>query len=183
MTATVIPRATAIEAADDALMAAGHGITDLLKTPTARDEATDAALTAGVGPLWQKIAIWRPAAIVFIYKRAASIAAGRHLPSRGATRGCRARRTPVLPDARSLRADRAGRRGAQLPAQPGRRAPQGSRLTARSGGDRPAALIEDLLVLLHASWSSSESSSSSASASIAGRPTPNAASRGQYPTA
>ncbi len=79
MTATVIPRATAIEAADDALMAAGHGITDLLKTPTARDVATDADLTAGVGPLWQKIAIWRPAAIVFIYKRAASIAAGRHL--------------------------------------------------------------------------------------------------------
>jgi TDG/mug DNA glycosylase family protein len=79
MTATVIPRTTAIEAADDALMAAGHGITDLLKTPTARDVATDADLTAGVGPLWQKIAIWRPAAIVFIYKRAASIAAGRRL--------------------------------------------------------------------------------------------------------
>ena len=36
-------------------------------------------MTAGVGPLWQKIAIWRPAAIVFIYKRAASIAAGREL--------------------------------------------------------------------------------------------------------
>jgi hypothetical protein len=79
MTATVIPRTTAIEAADDALMAAGHGITDLLKVPTARDVATDADLTAGVGPLWQKIAIWRPAAIVFIYKRGASIAAGRHL--------------------------------------------------------------------------------------------------------
>ena len=28
-------------------MAAGHGITDLLKLPTARDEATDAELTAG----------------------------------------------------------------------------------------------------------------------------------------
>ena len=47
MTAGVIPPATPIEAADDALMAAGHGITDLLKIPTARDEATDAALTAG----------------------------------------------------------------------------------------------------------------------------------------
>jgi hypothetical protein len=33
-----------------------------------------------VGPLWQKIAIWRPAAVVFIYKRAASAAAGRELP-------------------------------------------------------------------------------------------------------
>ena len=79
MTAGVIPAGTPVEAADDALMAAGHGITDLLKVPTARDEATDAALTVGVGPLWQKIAIWRPAAVVFIYKRAASISAGRPL--------------------------------------------------------------------------------------------------------
>ena len=79
MTAGVLPATTDIETADDALMAVGHGITDLLKVPTPRDEATDAALTAGVGPLWQKIAIWRPAAIVFIYKRAASISAGRDL--------------------------------------------------------------------------------------------------------
>ena len=66
-------------------MAAGHGITDLIKLPTPRDEATDAELTAGVGPLWQKIAIWRPAAVVFIYKRAATICAGRALPERGVT--------------------------------------------------------------------------------------------------
>lgn len=79
MLAGVLPQATPIESADDALMAAGHGITDLLKEPTPRDEASDAALTAGVGPLWQKIAIWRPAAVVFVYKRAASICAGRSL--------------------------------------------------------------------------------------------------------
>jgi double-stranded uracil-DNA glycosylase len=79
ITARILPPDTAIETADDALVAAGHGITDLLKRPTARDEATDADLTAGIGPLWQKIALWRPAAVVFIYKRAASIAAGRHL--------------------------------------------------------------------------------------------------------
>jgi TDG/mug DNA glycosylase family protein len=79
MTAGVIPATAPIESADDALTAAGHGITDLLKVPTARDEATDAALTAGVGPLWQKIAIWRPAAVVFIYKRGASTSAGRAL--------------------------------------------------------------------------------------------------------
>jgi len=79
VTAGVIPTSTPIETADDALMAAGHGITDLLKIPTARDAATDAALVAGVGPLWQKIAIWRPAAIVFIYKRAAAVSAGRAL--------------------------------------------------------------------------------------------------------
>jgi TDG/mug DNA glycosylase family protein len=79
MIARVIPAATPIETADDALLAAGHGITDLLKVPTPRDEATDSELTAGVGPLWQKIAIWRPAAIVFVYKRAAAACAGRPL--------------------------------------------------------------------------------------------------------
>ncbi len=78
-TARILPVGTAPEAADDALVAAGHGITDLLKRPTARDEASEAELTAGVGPLWQKTAIWRPAAVVFIYKRAASVAAGRKL--------------------------------------------------------------------------------------------------------
>ena len=36
-------------------------------------------LRAGVGPLWQKVAIWRPAAIVFVYKRAATACAGRPL--------------------------------------------------------------------------------------------------------
>jgi TDG/mug DNA glycosylase family protein len=77
--ATILPPDTVIESADDALVAAGHGITDLLKMPTARDDASDATLTAGVGPLWQKIAIWRPAAVVFVYKRAAEIAAGRRL--------------------------------------------------------------------------------------------------------
>lgn len=79
MSVALLPPETPIEAADDALVAAGHGMTDLLKIPTPRDEATDPELTAGVGPLWQKIAIWRPAAIVFVYKRAASICAGRPL--------------------------------------------------------------------------------------------------------
>jgi double-stranded uracil-DNA glycosylase len=79
MLARVIPPSTSIETADDALLAAGHGISDLFKFPTRRDVATDAELTVGVGPLWQKIALWRPAAVVFIYKRAASISAGRAL--------------------------------------------------------------------------------------------------------
>lgn len=79
MLAGLLPPATPVETADDALVAAGHGITDLLKIPTARDVATDAELTSGVGPLWQKIALWRPAAVVFIYKRAATISAGRAL--------------------------------------------------------------------------------------------------------
>ena len=79
MLATVLPPGTDIESADDALIEAGHGITDLLKVPTPRDEATDAELRSGVGPLWQKVAIWRPAAIVFVYKRAAVACAGRPL--------------------------------------------------------------------------------------------------------
>lgn len=77
--AGVIPTGTDPALADDALVAAGHGITDIHKRPSARDVATDAELTAGIGPLWQKIAVWRPAAVVFIYKRAAEIAAGRRL--------------------------------------------------------------------------------------------------------
>jgi TDG/mug DNA glycosylase family protein len=82
ITAQILPKDTPVETADDALLAAGHGITDLLKRPTARDTATPAELTAGVGPLFQKVAVWRPAAIVFIYKRAAEIAAGRPLSER-----------------------------------------------------------------------------------------------------
>jgi double-stranded uracil-DNA glycosylase len=77
--AGVLPGGTDIATADDALIAAGHGITDLLKLPSPRDVASDADLRAGVGPLWQKIALWRPGAVVFIYKRAAEIAAGRTL--------------------------------------------------------------------------------------------------------
>ena len=76
MLAGILPPGTPIETADDALVAEGHGITDLLKVVSARDEATDAQLRAGVGPLWQKIAVWRPAAIVFIYKRAADAGRG-----------------------------------------------------------------------------------------------------------
>ena len=80
--AGIVPAGTAVESADDALVAAGHGITDLLKQPSPRDTASDAELTAGVGPLWQKIALWRPGAVVFVYKRAATISAGRELPER-----------------------------------------------------------------------------------------------------
>ena len=64
---------------DDELVARGHGITDLQKLPTPRDIATDAGLRAGVGPLFRKVAIWRPAAVIFVYKRAAEACAGRSL--------------------------------------------------------------------------------------------------------
>ncbi len=75
----IIPPGTEIATADDALVAAGHGITDLIKRPSPRDEAPDGELREGVGPLWQKIALWRPGAVVFIYKRVAEISAGREL--------------------------------------------------------------------------------------------------------
>jgi TDG/mug DNA glycosylase family protein len=80
--AGILPAGTSAADADDALVAGSHGITDLLKLPTARDEATDLELTAGVGGLWQKVALWRPGAVVFIYRRAARIAAGRALTAR-----------------------------------------------------------------------------------------------------
>ncbi len=80
VTATLLPGDVDLATADDALFAADHGITDLLKLPSARDGATGEDLRVGVGPLWQKIALWRPAAVVFIYKRAAEAAAGRKLP-------------------------------------------------------------------------------------------------------
>ncbi len=80
MAARVIPRSADLTAADDALIAAGHGLTDLVKRPTARDTLDEAELRAGVGPLWQKVALWRPGAVVFVYKRAAEIVAGRRLP-------------------------------------------------------------------------------------------------------
>ncbi len=79
VTATILSPGTDLDTADDALAAAGHGITDLLKIPTARDVADSATLRVGVGPLWQKIAVWRPAAVVFVYKRAAEACAGRHI--------------------------------------------------------------------------------------------------------
>ena len=80
VTATILPAGTDIATADDALVAEGHGITDLLKLPSARDEADDDTLRAGVGPLWRKVALWRPAAVVFVYKRAAEACAGRRIP-------------------------------------------------------------------------------------------------------
>jgi TDG/mug DNA glycosylase family protein len=79
MLATVLPPATALEAADDALTAAGHGITDLVKRPASGRPASDGQLRGGVGPLWQKVALWRPAAIVFVEKRVAVACAGRDL--------------------------------------------------------------------------------------------------------
>lgn len=80
--AGILPHDTPAERGCEALQVGGHGITDLLKTPTPRDTASPSELAAGVGPLWQKIALWRPAAVVFIYKRAAEAVAGRRLDER-----------------------------------------------------------------------------------------------------
>jgi TDG/mug DNA glycosylase family protein len=80
--AAILPPHTLPETADDALVPAGHGITDLLKGPTARDRASEADLAAGVAPLARKVATWKPSALVFIYKRAAQVVAGRRLRQR-----------------------------------------------------------------------------------------------------
>ena len=78
--AQVLPEDAPLNTADEALAARGHGLTDLVKLPAITDAASDASLRAGVGPLWQKIALWRPAAVVFIEHRAASACAGRPVP-------------------------------------------------------------------------------------------------------
>jgi TDG/mug DNA glycosylase family protein len=80
MVAGILPADTPIDTADDALAALGHGLTDLLKVPSPRDEASTETLRAGVGPLWQKVAIWRPAAVVFVWKRVAESVAARPVP-------------------------------------------------------------------------------------------------------
>jgi G:T/U-mismatch repair DNA glycosylase len=82
MLATILPAATPIATADDTLVAAGHGITHLARRPSDPEDVTlprDTELKAGVGPLWQKVALWRPAAIVFVDRRAANACAGREL--------------------------------------------------------------------------------------------------------
>ena len=79
--AGLLPPDTDVSRADDALVAAGHGITDLTKEPRRRNDATDEQLRAGVGLLWQRTALSRPGAVVFIHKRAAEMAAGRPLPA------------------------------------------------------------------------------------------------------
>ena len=70
--ATILPATTAAATADEALLVAGHGMTTLV-APGSRD------LRVGVGPLWQKVTIWRPAAVVFVHRDAAEAVAGRPL--------------------------------------------------------------------------------------------------------
>lgn len=77
--ARIIPVGTEPELADEALEAAGHGLTDLLKVPTSRETTDELTLRRGVAPLFQRVALWRPQAVVFIYKRAAEASAGRPL--------------------------------------------------------------------------------------------------------
>ena len=44
ITAQILPPQTDIDTADDALVAAGHGLTDLHRRPSPRDDATDSTL-------------------------------------------------------------------------------------------------------------------------------------------
>ena len=167
--AGILPPGTPVEAADDALVAAGHGITDLLKLPDAarrgdrcrahgrrrRALAEDRALAPGRGRV--------------------------HLQARGLDRrgpaprgavgravGRRAGRPAVLPDAGPVRPGRVGRRGDQLPAEP-RGVPSG-RPGVTAGAATPSVT----------SWSVT----SGATSSTPGRPSANAArtSRNPIPT-
>jgi TDG/mug DNA glycosylase family protein len=60
---------------DDAFVRAGHGLTDLVKRPTAAaSELESAELRDGARRLEDKISGWRPALVVFVFKRAAATA-------------------------------------------------------------------------------------------------------------
>jgi uracil-DNA glycosylase len=76
MEAEILAPGSSITTADDALVSRGHGLTDLVKVP-GDGPPPGAGLAGGVGPLWQKIAIWRPAAVVFIQPLGAEAASGR----------------------------------------------------------------------------------------------------------
>lgn len=77
--AGILPAGIDPATADEALVEAGHGIADVWRDPSRDPGTTGGDLADGVGPLWQKIALWRPAAIVFIDRAAAEAVAGRRL--------------------------------------------------------------------------------------------------------
>jgi TDG/mug DNA glycosylase family protein len=62
---------------DDAFVAAGHGLTDLVKrpTPSARDLERD-ELQTGAQELREKVRAWQPGLILFVFKEAAHLALG-----------------------------------------------------------------------------------------------------------
>lgn len=63
---------------DEALVAAGHGLTDLVKRVTAKaSELSSEELRAGGEALYARVREWRPGLVVFMYKEAAVHALGR----------------------------------------------------------------------------------------------------------
>jgi double-stranded uracil-DNA glycosylase len=62
---------------DEAFVAAGHGLTDLVKRPTAniRDLGRD-ELQRGAQELREKVRAWQPGLILFVFEKAASLALG-----------------------------------------------------------------------------------------------------------
>ncbi|HET8696246.1 MAG TPA: hypothetical protein VFO94_02095, partial [Gammaproteobacteria bacterium] len=60
---------------DEAFVASGHGITDLVKRPTeSAKDLQHEELRAGVQELHEKVRAWQPALILFAFKRVAEIA-------------------------------------------------------------------------------------------------------------
>lgn len=71
-------------AEDEAFASAGHGLTDLVKRPTASSSLlSDAELRAGVDALLGKIREWRPGLILFAFKEPAQRLLGAAKPGRG----------------------------------------------------------------------------------------------------
>jgi len=70
---------------DDAFVAAGHGLTDLVKRPTsASSELSAAELAAGRTALADKVRAWRPGMLLFAFRAPAEALLGRGVvPGRG----------------------------------------------------------------------------------------------------
>src|SRR5687768_13996802 len=63
---------------DDAFVAAGNGLSDLVKRPTVTaDELTAGELSAGVAELRRKIRDWWPGLILFVYRPPAEYLLGK----------------------------------------------------------------------------------------------------------
>jgi TDG/mug DNA glycosylase family protein len=71
---------------DEAFARAGHGLTDLVKRPTASSsELSEAELNAGVDTLRRNIRGWRPRLVLFAFKEPARRVGGPVTPGPGAT--------------------------------------------------------------------------------------------------
>ena len=147
MLSGILPPGTPVDTADDALMAQGHGITDLLKVVSPRDEASDRESAGGRRPALaedRRVATGRHR----VHLQAGRQRRRRAGPARtvGAPAGRGPGRPAVRPDAGAVRDDGTGRRGRELPAEPRVGAAGGSGLGLFVGVGFDAVVVSVVVV-------------------------------------